>query len=59
VGPLFSAILIAILSAALLSVVFIVFRLFLTTARALRGAFGFVIGAGVGTALSMGILVNP
>ena len=55
-GPLFSLALIAIASAALFAVVFFASRVFLCTNDALRRAGSFVIGMGVGTALSVGLL---
>jgi hypothetical protein len=55
-GPLFSAILVTLASGVLFSVTFIVFRFFLSTSIAVRGAFGFVIGAGVSAALAVGLL---
>lgn len=55
-GPLFSLILIAMASAALFGIVFLVLKMFLHTADALRRASGFVIGTGIGATLSAGIL---
>lgn len=55
-GPLFSAILMTIASGILLSVMFFLFRLFMTTPVALRCAIGFVIGAGLGAPLAVGLL---
>jgi hypothetical protein len=55
-GPLFSLTLIAMASAALFVVVFLVLRMFRRTTDALLRAGGFVIGAGIGAALSAGVL---
>jgi len=55
-GPLFSLMLIAMASTALFAVVFIVLRMFLRTADALRRAVGFVVGTGIGATLSGGVL---
>jgi hypothetical protein len=55
-GPLFSLILIAMASAALFGVVFLVLKMFLRTTDALRRAGGFVIGTGIGATLSAGAL---
>lgn len=55
-GPLFSLMLIAMASAALFAVVFLVLRRFLRTADALRRAGGFVMGTGIGVTLSGGVL---
>lgn len=43
-------------STALFAVVFIVLRMFLRTADALRRAVGFVVGTGIGATLSGGVL---
>lgn len=55
-GPLFSLILIAMASAGLFGVVFIVLKMFLRTTDALRRAGGFVIGTGIGATLSAEVL---
>ena len=55
-GPLFSLILIAVASAALFGVVFLVLKMFLRTTDSLRRAGGFVIGTGIGAILSAGVL---
>ena len=55
-GPLFSLALIAIVSAAVFVVVFFAFRILVPTNDALRRACGFVVGAGSGAALSVGLI---
>lgn len=54
-GPLFSLILIAMASAALFVAMFLVLRIFLCTADALRRTGGFVMGSGIGATLSGGV----
>jgi hypothetical protein len=55
-GPLFSLALVAVASTALFGIMFLAMRTFLRTADALRRAGGFVIGMGIGAALSVGIV---
>jgi hypothetical protein len=55
-GPLFSLILISIASAALFAVVFLPLRMFLSATDAIRRAGAFVVGMGVGAALTVGLL---
>ena len=55
-GPLFSLALVAVASIALFGIVFLAMRMFLNTAGALRRACGFVMGTGIGAALSVGIV---
>lgn len=54
-GPVFSLMLIAIGSVALFMIVFFVFRVILSVTHALRLAFSFVVGAGAGAALFVGL----
>jgi len=55
-GPLFSMIVMAIAVMLVFSVVAFVFRLFLPGSAAIRCAIGFVIGAGAGGVLALGLL---
>jgi hypothetical protein len=55
-GPLFSLILIAIVSATIFMVVFFAFRMFMPSTDAFRRACGFVVGIGAGAGLSVGLL---
>lgn len=55
-GPLFSLALIAFASTALFGLVFPSMKMFLRPSDALRRACGFVMGTGIGAALSVGIV---